>query len=180
MRAGGEADEINRDEKLEELIDRYQSLVFSICYKMTGDYFAAEDLAQETFLSAYEKYSSFDGRHEKAWICRIATNKCLDYLKAAGRRSVPTEDEWFSWQEDTKESPEENYLEQEVREELYQACKELKPPYDEIALDYYYYEMDVGEITEKRERNVKTVQTQIYRARGMLRKKYGKKEERSA
>ena len=93
---GGEADEINRDEKLEELIDRYQSLVFSICFKMTGDYFAAEDLAQETFLSAYEKYSSFDGRHEKAWICRIATNKCLDYLKAAGRRSVPTEDEWFS------------------------------------------------------------------------------------
>ena len=55
----------------------------------------------------------------------------------------------------------------------------MKPPYDEIALDYYYYEMDVGEIAEKRERNVKTVQTQIYRARGMLRKKYGKKEERS-
>ena len=67
----------------------------------------------------------------------------------------------------------------EVRDELYRACKELKPPYDEIALDYYYYEMDVGEIAEKRERNVKTVQTQIYRARGMLRKKYGKKEERS-
>lgn len=146
---------------------------------MTGDYFAAEDLAQETFLSAYEKYSSFDGRHEKAWICRIATNKCLDYLKAVGRRSVPTEDEWFSWQEDTAESPEESCLAREVRDELYRACKELKPPYDEIALDYYYYEMDVGEIAEKRERNVKTVQTQIYRARGMLRKKYGKKEERS-
>ena len=147
---------------------------------MTADYFAAEDLAQETFLSAYEKYSSFDGRHEKAWICKIATNKCLDYLKAAGRRNVPTEDEWFSWQEDTKESPEESCLEQEVREELYKGCKDLKPPYDEIALDYYYYEMDVGEIAKKRERNIKTVQTQIYRARGMLRKKYRKKEERSA
>ncbi len=178
-RRGGEADEINRDEKLEELIDRYQNLVFSICYKLTADYFAAEDLAQETFLSAYEKYSSFDGRHEKAWVCKIATNKSLDYLKAAGRRSIPTEDEWFSWQEDTKGSPEERCLEQEVREELYQACKGLKPPYDEVALDYYYYELDVGEIAEKRERSVKTVQTQIYRARGMLRRKY-RREERSA
>ena len=102
-----------------------------------------------------------------------------DYLKAAGRRSVPTEDEWFSWQEDTGQSPEESCLEQEVREGLYRACKELKPPYDEIALDYYYYEMDVGEIAAKRERNVKTVQTQIYRARGMLRRKYREKEERS-
>ena len=35
-------------------MDSYQKLVFSICYKMTADYFAAEDLAQETFLSAYE------------------------------------------------------------------------------------------------------------------------------
>lgn len=147
---------------------------------MTADYFTAEDLAQETFLSAYEKYSSFDGRHEKAWICRIATNKCLDYLKAAGRRSVPTEDEWFSWQVDPGSSPEESCVEQEVREELLRACRELKPPYDEIAVDYYYREMDAAEIAEKRGRNVKTVQTQIYRARGMLRKKFQKKEDKSA
>ncbi|MCI8334004.1 MAG: RNA polymerase subunit sigma-70, partial [Lachnospiraceae bacterium] len=49
----GEADAINREEQLEALIDRYQNLIFSICYKMTADYFASEDLAQETFLSAY-------------------------------------------------------------------------------------------------------------------------------
>lgn len=176
----GEADAINREEQLEVLIDRYQNLIFSICYKMTADYFAAEDLAQETFLSAYEKYASFDGRNEKAWICRIATNKCLDYLKASGRRSIPTEDTYFTFQEDPGQSPETACLEEEVREELYRSCKELKPPYDEIALDYYYYEMDVGEIAKKRERNVKTVQTQIYRARGMLRKHYRKKGEKSA
>ncbi len=174
----GEADAINREEQLEALIDRYQNLIFSICYKMTADYFASEDLAQETFLSAYEKYTSFDGRNEKAWICRIAVNKCLDYQKHSGRKVVPTEDTWFSYQEDAGMSPEEACLEDEVREELYQSCKALKPPYDEIALDYYYYEMDVGEIAEKRGRNVKTVQTQIYRARGMLRKHYKEKEER--
>lgn len=74
--------------------------------------------------------------------------------------------------------PEEAYLEDEVRRELYENCKALKPPYDEVALDYYYYELDVGEIAAKREKNPKTVQTQIYRARGMLRKSYRKWEER--
>ena len=66
------------------------------------------------------------------------------------------------------------------KEELYQTCKSLKPPYDEIALDYYYHELDAAEIAEKRGRNVKTVQTQIYRARGMLRKHYDKKEGKRA
>ena len=47
---------------------------------MTADYFAAEDLAQETFLSAYEHFRNFDGSNPKAWLCRIATNKCIDYI----------------------------------------------------------------------------------------------------
>ena len=59
---------------------------------MTSDYFASEDLTQDTFLSAYKHLSEFDGKYEKAWICRIATNKCLDYLQSAGRRSIPMAD----------------------------------------------------------------------------------------
>ena len=177
---GGEADAINREEQLEELIDRYQNLIFSICYKFTADYFAAEDLAQETFLSAYEKYTSFDGRNEKSWICRIAANKSLDYLKHSGRKQIPSEDQYFTGREDVNPTPEEACLEKEVREELYRTCRSLKPPYDEIALDYYYYEMDAAEIAEKRGRGIKTVQTQIYRARGMLRKHYDKKEGKRA
>ena len=167
---------INADKQLEQWIDKYQNLIYSICFQLTKDYFDAQDLTQETFLSAYEKYASFDGRNEKSWICRIATNKALDYLKHSGRKQIPSEDQYFINQEDQGQTPEEACLEEEVREELYQTCKSLKPPYDEIALDYYYHELDAAEIAEKRGRNVKTVQTQIYRARGMLRKHYDKKE----
>lgn len=79
-------------EQLTVLIDTYDKLVFSICYKLTGDYFAAEDLMQETFLSVFQKYDTFDGVNEKAWISRIATNKSIDYLRSASHRSVPVED----------------------------------------------------------------------------------------
>ena len=147
---------------------------------MTADYFAAEDLAQETFLSAYEHIRSFDGSNPKAWLCRIATNKCIDYMSHSGRKSIPTEDIYLEsgMEADMSESPEAVCMEQETKEMLLMHCRRLKKPYDEIAKAYYYDEMDVREIAGSRGMKVKTVQTQIYRARSMLRKIYG--QENSA
>lgn len=170
---------IKREEQLTALIDSYQNLVFSICYKMTADYFAAEDLAQDTFISAYEHLNSFDGCNPKAWICRIATNKCIDYMSHSSRRSVPTEDVYLEKDAETEsfsDTPENICMEQEVREELLMNCSRLKPPYNEVAKDYYYDEMDIKEIAAKRNQKIKTVQTQVYRARAMLRKIYRKED----
>ena len=61
-----------------------------------------------------------------------------------------------------------------VKEKLLSCCNDLKPPYDEVARDYFYREMAVSEMAAKYERNEKTVQTQIYRAKAMLQKSYGK------
>ena len=52
----------------------------------------------------------------------------------------------------------------------------LKEPYRQVALDYFYHEMDAGEMAEKRGKNLKTIQTQIYRAKAMLRKLYRKED----
>lgn len=168
---------IKREEQLTALIDSYQNLVFSICYKMTADYFAAEDLAQDTFISAYEHLSSFDGSNPKAWICRIATNKCIDYMSHSARRSIPTQDIYFEKNMETAsfgETPENICMEREAKDELLMNCRRLKPPYDEVAKAYYYDEMDIKEIAAKRNQKIKTVQTQIYRARALLRKIYRK------
>ena len=162
------------------LIDSYQHLIFSICYKMTADYFASEDLTQDTFLAAYSHLQDFDGKHEKAWLCRIATNKCLDYLQSAGRRSIPTEDVGLDKSGTYEQTPESVLLEEEVRRTLLNRCRSLKPPYDEIAKAYYYDELDAAEIAKQKGVKLKTVQTQIYRARSMLRKIYGREKEKGA
>ena len=75
---------------------------------------------------------------------------------------------------DTSKSPEAVCMEQETKEMLLMNCRRLKKPYDEIAKAYYYDEMDVREIAGSRGMKVKTVQTQVYRARSMLRKIYRK------
>ena len=163
---------------LANLIEEYQNLVFSICYKITKDYFASEDLSQETFLSAYQHRDSFDGRNEKAWIARIATNKCIDYINQAGRRMVPTEDTDMEQYKSKLGRPEAEVLESDFKWRLKENCKSLHSPYDEIAYLYFCEEKKPQEIAEIFHKNVKTIQTQIYRARNALRKIYEKERSR--
>lgn len=172
-----EVDKIDSATYLSNLIDKYQNLVFSICYKITQDYFAAEDLTQETFLSAYTHRESFDGRNEKSWIARIATNKSIDYINQAGRRVQPMDDSDMESYKSGQGIPEKEVMQQDMYERLKKHCQSLKPPYDKVAYLYFYQEKSPQEISRLLEKNVKTIQTQIYRARAALQKIY--KQERS-
>lgn len=157
------------------LIEQYSNLVFSICLKMTGDYFAAEDLAQETFISAYKHLDEFDGQSEKAWLCRIAGNKCIDYHRAAARRMVPTAEEEIP--EETlknEDTPLQTVLNRQVMEELQKCCEELQEPYKEVALMHFLEGQTAKEIAERTGIGLNTIQTRIYRAREKLKISYRK------
>ena len=166
-----EVENIDVKENFVELIQQYQNLVFSICLKLTGDYFAAEDLAQETFVAAYQHCNEFDGQNAKAWLCRIASNKCIDYRKAAARRMLPTiEDELMENNLIDHNEPLKKILNKEVLEEFKECCKALPPPYYTIAVQHFLEGRSAKEIAEQTGTNIHTVQTQIYRAREKLKK----------
>ena len=168
-------EKIDSKENFIKLIQQYQNLVFSICLKLTGDYFAAEDLTQETFLSAYQHLNDFDGQAEKAWLCRIASNKCVDYLRAAARRAVPVaEEEMPETVDTTQEDPLGRVLNQELLAKLKTDCEALKPPYREISLKHYVEGKSAVEIAAESGDSVNTIKTRIYRAREMLQKTFGK------
>lgn len=170
---GGER--IDRAKKIAILLSDYQNLIFSLCYQMTQNYFEAEDLAQETFVAAYEHLDSFDGQHEKAWLCRIAMNKCLDFQRKNRRGAIPRDENVFMELADG-ENVENKVLAEEVQTELRRACESLKPPYRDIAVAYFCQEKSPEEIATEQNKNIKTVQTQIYRARARLQKIYGKEQ----
>jgi RNA polymerase sigma-70 factor (ECF subfamily) len=61
------------------------------CYRLLGSLTDAEDLLQETLLAAWRGLPGFEGRASvRAWLYRIATNRCLNAMRAANRR-VPAE-----------------------------------------------------------------------------------------
>ena len=66
----------------EQLISRYQKLVFNIIYHYMGRRGEVEDLAQEVFLKVFKSLDMYDqGRPMKAWIAKITTNRCLDEMR---------------------------------------------------------------------------------------------------
>lgn len=163
-------EKIDSKENLIRLINQYQNLIFSICLKLTGDYFAAEDLTQETFLSAYKYIDTFDGQSEKAWICRIASNKAIDYLKAAKRREVPTLQEDMQGEMAANEAdPLQKVINREVMEEMKERCAALKHPYGDVAVEHFIKGKSAKEIAMQSNIPLNTIQTRLYRAREMLR-----------
>ncbi len=83
-----------RDDDLatfEIAVDRHRKELQVHCYRMVGSLQDAEDMLQETLLRAWDKRSTYEGRASfRAWLYRIATNACLDFIKRR-RRVVPVD-----------------------------------------------------------------------------------------
>ena len=69
-----------------ELVDPYRRQLHVHCYRILGSFQDAEDVLQEVLLSAWRALDDFDGRSLRAWLYRIATNRCLNYLRDGSRR----------------------------------------------------------------------------------------------
>jgi RNA polymerase sigma-70 factor (ECF subfamily) len=74
------------------LVERHRRELQVHCYRMLGSLEDSEDLVQETFLRAWSKRASLQGRASfRAWLYRIATNACLDALAHRSRRVLPSQ-----------------------------------------------------------------------------------------
>ncbi len=68
----------------EELYNEYKNVVFNMCLSYVLNSEDAQDITQEVFVKVYQRYNQYDAAAAslKTWICRIAINHCLDFLKA--------------------------------------------------------------------------------------------------
>ena len=75
---------------LGRLLDEHRADLTGYCYRMLASPFEAEDAVQETMLRAWKAYDRFEGRAAiRTWLHRIATNVCLDMLRAKQHRIRP-------------------------------------------------------------------------------------------
>ena len=80
-------------QQFSELTEPYRRELQVHCYRILGSFHEAEDLVQEAFLRAWKRLETFEGRASfRAWLYKIATNACLDFLdQRRSRRLLPFE-----------------------------------------------------------------------------------------
>ena len=78
------------EQAFRELTDPFQRELQLHCYRILGSVQDAEDMLQETLLAAWRGLGQFEGRASlRAWLYRIATNRCLNALRDGARRPRP-------------------------------------------------------------------------------------------
>jgi RNA polymerase sigma-70 factor (ECF subfamily) len=150
-----------------ELVRRYQGLAVGIAFRMTGDGMLAEDAAQDAFLRAWQRLSSFQTRGPgsfRAWLCRIVTNATIDRLRKA-RPTVPLEGIPLTGSSSLSDT----YLRQEKAEEVRAAILRL-PEASRVTLILREYEgLSYREIADALDIPIGTVMSRLNYARTKLR-----------
>jgi RNA polymerase sigma-70 factor (ECF subfamily) len=151
-----------------ELVTRYQAGVFNVCYRMLHERGEAEDLAQETFIRAYDRIATFDvGREFGPWIRRVAANLCLNHLES---RKVTAElDE--ERDADSAELPEAVQEVRERSEQIRLALASLPAAYRIVVELRHYQEMSYDEIAAQLNIPLSDVKSHLFRARKLLAEK---------
>ena len=151
-----------------ELVIRYQTGVFNVCYRILHERSEAEDLAQESFIRGYDRIRTFDIEREFGpWIRRVAANLCLNHLESQ-KITVELDDERDA---DSAQLPETVQEVKERSEQIRQALASLPANYRLVVELRHYQEMSYGEIAAQLNMPLSDVKSHLFRARKILAEK---------
>lgn len=151
-----------------QLVERYQSPVFTTIVRMVKHRELAEDLAQETFLQVYRSLPGFDGRSRfSTWLYRIARNKVIDWTRSRAKKEQSSESELHDVYR-SNSSVEEEVVIRDMSNRLRVLMYEMPQHYRDVLCMYFERELTLREIAQQLDVPYKTVQTRFSRGKKQL------------
>lgn len=137
----------------------YGNMLYKIAFLYLGNASDAEDVLQDVFTKyLYGKYTFKDAEHEKAWFIRVTKNKCLDYLKSTGRKSLPLDNLSIAIIDNDSD------MEQDIISKIIA----LPEKYKLVIILFYYNDYTVEEISKTLKISKAAVKKRLQRGRDIL------------
>lgn len=156
----------------ELFINKYQNMVYTLALRIVKNNHDAEEIAQDTFLKAYQNLSSYQSKSKfSTWIYRICVNLAIS--KTRGKKifsnAIPTNE--IENIEIEKEANALAQLEKKEQESIIKSIIDKLPEEAGVLLTLYYYEdLSVDEISKVLNLSVSNVKVKLFRARNRFKK----------
>ena len=164
-------------EAYDELVQRYQERIYATVYHMTSNHEDANDLAQESFIKAFQALKSFKGGSSfYTWLYRIAVNKTINFLKQRKNRiHMSLNDLDFNAEHDpdlvaliSDKTPRREAGLTELQEKLNTALMKLSEPHRLVVILHDVQGLSHEEIAKVMGCNIGTVRSRLFYARQQL------------
>ncbi len=161
----------------DELVQRHQERIYGTIYHMTSNHEDANDLAQETFIKAFQALKSFKGGSSfYTWVYRIAVNKTINFLKQRkNRQGMSLNDLDFNAEHDpdlvaliSHQTPRRDAALAELQKKLNEAMAKLSDDHRLVVTLHDVQGVPHEEIAQIMECNVGTVRSRLFYARQQL------------
>ena len=165
----GDLDAFNR------LVERYERLVFAVCYRLLRDAHQAEDVTQDAFIKAYLAIADYRGGSFPSWLLHIATNRAYDVLRYQRRHAArsldaePVEREADWTVEPAPDDPHDTADRRELQARLEAALGQLPEDQRLVVVLHDVYGYHYEEIAAITEVALGTVRSRLSRGRARLR-----------
>ena len=158
-------------EAFRSLVENYRERLFAFVWRMLRNHHEAEDVCQAAFVKAYEALDSYSEKYAfSTWLFTIAYRLCLNYLRK--RKAYGGEVDFSRIDGAVEEAPQAVANTEEarrLREVIWAAVDELKPPQKTSVLLFYREGKSCEEIGRVLDMPTVTVKSHLHRARAKLR-----------
>ncbi len=162
------------DEKFEQIVSEHSSFVYNVAYRMMGNPDDADEVVQDTFLSAYRARDRFRGDAQvTTWLYRIATNAALMRLRKNSRKKEISTDPTEVYQRidraDWADAPDRTALNNELSEQIQRGIEQLPEDLKAAVILRDVEGLTNDEAAQALEVSVSALKARLHRGRVMLR-----------
>ena len=150
----------------EEMVRACQGRVLRVCLRLLGGSVEAQDVAQETFVTAYTHLKQLDPKRSPlAWLTTVATRRCLNRLRSQKRARLEPESETLL----SPDEPDQQWLRKEDQQRVQRAILQLAETGRAVVVLYYMEEWNCRQIGEALGMTESNVKVTLHRSRERLR-----------